>query len=293
MNITVLTCFGKSCSIKLLNCFGPIKICSPCYSLSRSSALDMLRWCLFSNGVTNPSMVLIFRPLDQLFHMAFLFHTYYWTVLAANHEENQYSAQTDQRAWIYRLEIAHWKGDFLKVFSKCGQQVTLSQKSSFQNSPHWLLVLPQSGGFEAHLSHFIPSGKFKPVDELAFDWKKHLAFFTWNTFTWHQMCESLPTPFYDLQEVPLQMKTSVGHVKLSLLILRSYRFSQNNWLSERPAKNSTESILRPRSRAEFIIKYAWYFNVKHDTQPRENLRNMPYLQYRSGMLAFENWHQDL
>lgn len=93
------------------------------------------------------------------------------------------------------------------------------------------------------------------------------------------MSASLQTPFYDLQELLLQTKTSVGHVKLSLMILRSYRFPQNNLLSERPAKNSTESILRPRSRAEFIIKYAWYFNVKHDTQPRENLRNMSYLQY--------------
>ncbi len=79
-------------------------------------------------------MALIFRPLDQLFHMAFLFHTYYWTVLAANHEENQYSAQTDQRAWIYRLEISHWKGDFLKVFSKCGQQVTLRKKAHFKTA---------------------------------------------------------------------------------------------------------------------------------------------------------------
>ncbi len=79
-------------------------------------------------------MALIFRPLDQLFHMAFLFHTYYWTVLAANHEENQYSAQTDQRAWIYRLEISHWKGDVLKVFSKCGQQVTLREKAHFKTA---------------------------------------------------------------------------------------------------------------------------------------------------------------
>lgn len=66
--------------------------------------------------------------------------------------------------------------------------------------------------------------------------------------------------------------------KLSLLILRLYRSPQNNSLSERPAKNSTESILRTRCGAEFIIKYAWYFNVKHDTPPRENLRNMAYLQ---------------
>lgn len=134
MNITMLTCLGKSYRIKLIKCFGDIKICSPCYSLSRSSALDMLRWCLFSNGVTNPSMALIFRSLDQLFHVAFLFHTYYWTVLAANHEENLYSAQTNQHAWIYRLEISHWKGDFLKVFSKCGQQVTLRKKAHFKTA---------------------------------------------------------------------------------------------------------------------------------------------------------------
>lgn len=104
-------------------------------------------------------------------------------------------------------------------------------------------------------------------------------FSTRSTFMTYNVRESSPAPSTDLQEVLLQTETSVGHVKVSLLILRSYKFPQNNLPSASPAKNSTESILRPRSCAELIIKYAWFLNVKHDTQPRQSLRNMSYLQY--------------
>jgi len=112
----------------------------------------MLRWCLFSNGVTNASTALIFRPFDQLFLMAFLFHTYYWTVFSCK----SWGKSIFCTDWPTCLDLlvggftlkgrfSHWK-----VLESVGNKLRLKMLISKQPTKTYLSLSLWATGLKTH-----------------------------------------------------------------------------------------------------------------------------------------------